>query len=69
MALAAKTHFAYAADNVRFYDLDTCMVGHLADPVIGGVQYDGYRVSVSEQPGIGADVDEAFLRQCDQWEV
>lgn len=69
LALAAKTHFAYAADNVRFYDLDTCMVGHLADPVVGGVQYDGYRVSVPEQPGIGADVDEAFLRQCDQWEI
>lgn len=69
LALAAKTHFAYAADNVRFYDLDTCMVGHLEDPVIGGVHYNGYRVSVSEDVGIGADVDEAFLRECEQWVV
>ncbi|KAF5278175.1 hypothetical protein FQR65_LT15769 [Abscondita terminalis] len=45
LALAAKVHFAYAAKTVRFYDLDTCMVGHLEDPVIGGVHYDGYRIS------------------------
>ncbi len=69
LALAAKVHFAYAADNVRFYDLDTCLVGHLEDPVIGGAQYDGYHVSVSHDPGIGADVNEAFLRQCEQWEL
>ena len=38
LALAAKVHFAYASPNVKFYDLDTCMVGHLEDPVIGGIQ-------------------------------
>ena len=37
LALAAKVHFAYASPNVKFYDLDTCMVGHLEDPVIGGI--------------------------------
>lgn len=69
LALAAKVHFAYASDNVHFYDLDTCMAGHLEDPIIGGAQYNGYDVSVSDNPGIGADVDEAFLRHCEQWEL
>ncbi|NGM63032.1 dipeptide epimerase [Sphingobacterium sp. SGG-5] len=69
LALAAKVHFAYAAPNVKFFDLDTCMVGHLEDPVIGGVQYDGYQVSVSDDIGIGADISEAFLDRCDKWVI
>lgn len=69
LALAAKVHFAYAADNVSFYDLDTCLVGHLENPVIGGIQYAGYDVSVSDEPGLGATVDEAFLSACERWEI
>lgn len=69
LALAAKVHFAYAANNVRFFDLDTCMVGHLQDPIIGGARYDGFEVTVSEQAGIGAEVDEQFLRSCERWEI
>ncbi|MFD1768533.1 mandelate racemase/muconate lactonizing enzyme family protein [Sphingobacterium suaedae] len=69
LALAAKVHFAYAAPNVKFYDLDTCMVGHLADPVVGGVHYRGYHVSVSEDIGIGADMKPEFLAQCEQWVI
>lgn len=66
LALAAKVHFAYAAPNVKFFDLDTCMVGHLEDPVIRGVQYAGYKVSVGDEIGIGADIDQAFLDKCEQ---
>src|SRR5690606_245044 len=69
LALAAKVHFAYAAPNVKFFDLDACMVGHLEDPVIGGVQYNGYQVSVSDDIGIGADIAEDFLDRCDKWVV
>ena len=69
LALSAKLHFAYAAPNVRFFDLDTCMLGHLDDPVVGGVKFDGYRMSLPEQPGIGADMDDVFLSKCEQWEV
>lgn len=69
LALAAKVHFAYAASNVKFYDLDTCMVGHLVDPVIGGVQYTNYHVSVSDDIGIGADIDPVFLEKCEKWVV
>ncbi len=69
LALSAKVHFAFAAPNVKFFDLDTCLLGHLEDPVVGGVQFSGYRLSLPERPGVGADIDAAFLRQCDHWEA
>lgn len=69
LALAAKVHFAYAASNVKFYDLDTCMVGHLVDPVEGGVVYNGYQVSVSDAMGIGADIKQEFLDTCEKWVI
>ncbi len=61
VALTAKVHFAMAKDNIHFYDLDTCLLGHLADPVIGGVSYQGMHLHLSDAPGIGADVDDAYL--------
>src|SRR5690606_27634564 len=69
LALSAKAHFAYAAPNVQFFDLDTCMIGHRADPVVGGVRYEGFHLSLPDTPGIGADADEAFLQTCERWEV
>ncbi|MBW4891533.1 dipeptide epimerase [Mucilaginibacter sp. HMF5004] len=65
IALSAKLHFVYASPNVKFYDMDTCMLGHLADPCIGGVQFDGYHVSIDDTPGIGADAAKAFLNDCE----
>lgn len=69
LALAAKVHFAYAAPNVKFFDLDTCMVGHLEDPVEGGVQYEGYHVAVTDAIGIGASIKQEFLDTCDKWVI
>lgn len=69
LALAAKIHFAYAAENVQYYDLDTCMVGHLEDPIVGGAKYDGFKVSVDDSIGIGADVDDNFLKTCEKWVI
>ncbi len=69
LALSAKVHFAYAASNVQFFDMDTCLLGHLEDPVESGVQFSGYNLSLPEHPGIGADIDPAFLRNCERWEV
>ncbi|WP_205513098.1 mandelate racemase/muconate lactonizing enzyme family protein [Longitalea arenae] len=62
LALTAFAHFALAHDNVVFYDMDTCMLGHKTDPVTGGVVYNGFILEVPETPGIGADADEAFLQ-------
>lgn len=61
LALTANVHFAMARDNIRFYDLDTCLLGHRIDPVLGGVQYQGMHLSLTDEPGIGADVDDAYL--------
>jgi L-Ala-D/L-Glu epimerase len=62
IALSAFAHFALSHENVVFYDMDTCMLGHKADPVTGGVQYKGFFLEVPETPGIGADADETFLQ-------
>ena len=69
IALTANLHFVYASPNIIFYDLDTCMLGHLTDPCVGGVYFEGYFMDVPESPGIGADADEAFLSQCEKWVV
>lgn len=69
LALAAKVHFAYAAPNVKFYDLDTCLVGHLEDPVIGGIQYNGFEIFIAEDIGIGADISQKFLDKCECWVI
>ncbi|MFM2439699.1 MAG: hypothetical protein RLZ16_698 [Bacteroidota bacterium] len=66
VALSAKMHFAMAHDNVKFYDMDTCLIGHLEDPVIGGVQFSGMHLSISDAIGIGADVDPAYLAKLDR---
>jgi len=66
IALSAKLHFVYASPNIRFYDMDTCMLGHLIDPCVCGVKYEGYCLNIDDAPGIGADADEAFLTSCER---
>lgn len=64
VALTAKVHFAMANNNIKFYDLDTCLLGHLADPVIGGISYKGMQLQLNDAIGIGADVDDSYLKNC-----
>lgn len=61
LALSAKMHFAMAHDQVKYYDMDTCLLGHLEDPVQCGVQFNGMHLSIDDTPGLGADVDPAYL--------
>ena len=69
IALSAKLHFVYASTNIKFYDMDTCMLGHLEDPCVSGVTYDGYKLNIGDEPGIGADADETFLAKCEHFSV
>jgi L-alanine-DL-glutamate epimerase-like enolase superfamily enzyme len=69
IALTANLHFALASPNVVFYDLDTCLLGHLIDPVEGGLTYNGYFLHVPDLPGIGADTKEDFLKDCEKWVI
>lgn len=64
IALTAKLHFVYASPNIRFYDMDTCMLGHKEDPCVGGLTYSGYSLHLPDTIGIGADADEEFLAKC-----
>ena len=66
LALTAFAHFALSQNNIQFYDMDTCLLGHKIDPVVGGVQYKGYFLETPDAPGIGAEMDEEFLKGCEQ---
>jgi L-alanine-DL-glutamate epimerase-like enolase superfamily enzyme len=66
VALTAFAHFATAFENIRFYDMDTCLLGHTTDPVKGGVTYNHFCVELPNAMGIGADVDEGFLQQLEK---
>ena len=62
IALSAFAHFATAHNNIIFYDMDTCMLGHKIDPVTGGIRFNGFFIDVPDTPGIGADADNEFLK-------
>ena len=63
LALTANAHFAAARQNIRFCDLDACFE-HAIDPVLGGIVYNGYQITIPDVPGIGAEPDPAFLAGC-----
>lgn len=69
IALSAKLHFVYSCPNIRFFDMDTCMLGHLSDPAKGGVKFNGFHLNIEDVPGIGADADERFLKTCEHFRV
>lgn len=69
IATSANLHFALSCPNVIFFDLDTCLLGHLIDPAIGGLSYDGYFLEIPDTPGIGADADPEFLKTCERFLV
>lgn len=61
LALSAKVHLALSCPNIRFYDLDTCLLGHKEDPVTGGVVFENMKLKIPDLPGIGADMDNEWL--------
>ncbi|MHA4896197.1 mandelate racemase/muconate lactonizing enzyme family protein [Pedobacter sp. PWIIR3] len=67
IAISASMHFALASPNIVFFDMDSPLLGHLIDPVIGGITYHNYTIEVPDTPGIGADADPAFLEGCEKW--
>ena len=66
LALTAKVHLAMSHDNIIFYDLDTCLLGQLEDPVLRGARYNNYFLEVDDIPGIGADIDPMFLKNAER---
>ena len=66
LALTAKVHLAMSHDNIVFYDLDTCLLGQLEDPVTGGAVYKNYFLELPEGPGLDADIQASFLEKCEK---
>lgn len=66
LALTAKVHLAMSHGNIQFYDLDTCLLGHEEDPVIGGARYNNYFLEIPDGAGIDADIDESFLAKMEK---
>jgi len=68
LGLSAGAHLVSARPNIQYADLD----GYLfmkEDPIIGGAQYNIGEITITDTPGHGADVDPAFLKQCDMYPV
>jgi L-alanine-DL-glutamate epimerase-like enolase superfamily enzyme len=64
LGLTAKVHLAMSHENIVYYDLDTCLLGHLEDPVTGGAEYRGFDLEVPDSPGMAADIQAGFLARC-----
>lgn len=61
LGVTANAHLALASPAVKYCDFDTPLM-YTHDPVLGGIIY-GERgtLQVSETPGLGATIDEAYL--------
>jgi len=65
LALTAAAHLVSARPNIRYVDLDSYLQLK-EDPVVGGARWEGSTVVVPDDPGIGADLDPAFLERCER---
>lgn len=69
LAITALVHFAYSSDLIVHYDLDTPLLLK-EDPVIGGMVFkENGVVEIDESFGIGARIDESYLRKCEKVEI
>ena len=65
-ALTALMHLVLARDTIVHYDMDSSLMLD-EDPVTGGIEYQGAgRWTLGENPGIGADFDEAYLESMEK---
>lgn len=61
LAMTAFAHVALCSDNIIYYDFDTSLM-FSADPIEGGIEYKaGGVIEVSDKPGIGAKLKDAFM--------
>ncbi len=66
LAITALVHFAYSSDLIIHYDLDTPLMLK-EDPVVGGMMFlENGIVEIDDAIGIGATVDEAYLKNCEK---
>lgn len=63
LAITALVHFAYSSDLIVHYDLDTPLLLK-EDPVVGGMVFkENGVVEIDDSIGIGARIDEGYLKK------
>jgi L-Ala-D/L-Glu epimerase len=66
LAITALVHFAYSSDLIVHYDLDTPLLLK-EDPVVGGMVFkENGVVEIDEAIGIGARIEESYLKNCEK---
>lgn len=66
LAFTAAAHLALTSDAILHYDFDTPLM-FMEDPVIAGITYDNHGlISLPEQNGLGASIDESYLKQLEK---
>ncbi len=66
LGFTASAHLALTNEQIIFYDFDTPLMFQ-KDPVIGGVTYaENGIIKVSDVPGLGATLDEKYLKTLDK---
>jgi L-Ala-D/L-Glu epimerase len=66
LGMTASAHLALANDHIHHCDFDTPLM-FTEDPVIGGIKYlDKGIIDVPDTPGLGAVIDEAYLKKAEK---
>lgn len=67
LGMTASAHLALANDHIHHCDFDTPLM-FTEDPVIGGIKYlDKGIIDVPNTPGLGAVMDETYLRKAEKF--
>ncbi len=62
LALTAAAHVVASQANIIYADLDGNSE-HVADPIVGGITVKAGVITLPESPGLGCDIDPAFLKK------
>jgi L-alanine-DL-glutamate epimerase-like enolase superfamily enzyme len=69
LGMTASAHLALSNDHIYHCDFDTPLM-FTEDPVIGGIKYLAKGViDVPEVPGLGAVIDESYLKEAEKWSL
>jgi L-alanine-DL-glutamate epimerase-like enolase superfamily enzyme len=67
LGMTASAHLALSNDHIHHCDFDTPLM-FTEDPVIGGIRYmEKGVIDVPDVPGLGAVIDESYLREAESW--
>ena len=66
LGLTAAAHLVASQKNIVFADLDGNSE-HKVDPIIDGIRVDRGTIYLPEKPGLGCEVDPAFLKKMKQY--